>query len=417
MFKNSKGFSLVQVLVASGMMGGLTLVLLQFIKNTNDVQASTQAKSEEMELRTSIRMILDDERYCRVSIAGNGVSGFPTVPVTFKKQNVDDSATEGLDISLYYSNQTGDTRTLKKFNGANNPGTSDRSNFGKLIIKSIKLIMNNSVTPGPNYADKASHSDIGVLRAIVTRKTSMTTSRDSILDFDVIVGMATGQSPQTPGVTKLLSCTRKKDNEEKKDNYGYPSKCSIVFSHSDNGSPYRSTTLDMDSGGLVGLRMRGNVNNDDIFRFAPNCTSGGEEIDDYFHACTFSFGWKDVTDNANLVNTSPASSKSTLFGGTISQQLGGDVNYDDSFYYKMSCPNGSNSDLNTYVKKKCQICFAQGDQWRTSPANITCKKIQDPMDFSWGRVVVDGDVNADDAFFLGFFCEGEFSPIIKTITY
>lgn len=400
-------------------MGGLTLAFMQFVKNTNDVQANTQSKSEEMELRNSIRMILDDERYCRVSMAGNGVSGSPINPVTFKKQNVDDPATEGLDIALYISNQAGDLRTLKKFNGANNPGTNDKSKVGKLIIKTMKLILNNPVIPGPNYPDQAGHSDIGILRLVVERKTSLSSSRDTIIDFDVNVGMATGQSPQTTGVTKLLSCTRKKDDDsDKKDNFGYPETCSMTFSHSDNGGPYRSTVLSMDSGGLAAIRMRGDVNGDDRFQISSSCGSS-KEIDTYFSNCTIGFGWKDSTNNGSATNAVPNATKAynANFGSSITLQTGGDVNEDDSFYYRIACPNGSNSDLNTYVKKKCQICFAQGDQWRTSPDNITCKKVQDSFDSSWGRLVVNGNVNADDVMFLGFFCEGEFSPLIKTITY
>lgn len=398
-------------------MSGLSVMFMNFVKNTNDVQASVQAKSEEMELRTSIRMILDDERYCRVSMAGNGVSGSPVTPVTFKKQNVDDIASEGLDIALYFSNQSGDTRSLKKFNGANNPGTNDKSKYGKLTIKSMKLIMNNTVLPGPNYPDQAGHSDIGILRAVVSRKTSLTTSKDTILDFDVVVGMATGQSPQTSGVTKLLTCTRKKD-EEKKDNYGYPESCAMEFSHNDNGGPIRTVILNMDSGGLAGIRLSGNVNNDDVFRLYTHC-SGGTEIDDYFKKCSIGFGWKDSTNNNNAGNALPAAGKNTtaLVGTVIPLQTGGDVNADDSFYYRIVCPPGTNSDLDKYVKKKCSMCFAQADQYRMSPDNITCKKVQDTFDSSWGRTVVNGDVNADDAFFIGFYCEGEFSPTIKKFTY
>lgn len=418
MFKNDKGFSLVQIMVAAGMLGGLSLAFLQLVKNTNDVQVSAKSKSEEMEFRTSIRMILDNEKFCRVSIAGDGPSGVPASPVTFKKQTADDLATEGIDVSLYYSNQAGDARTLKKFNGANNPGTNDKSQIGSLTIKSIKLVMNNPITPGPNYPDNPNHSDIGVLRMVVSRKTSLTTTKDTIMDFDLIVAMATGQSPQTPGVTKLISCTRKKDDEEDK-SYTYPKSCTMTLSHSDSGAPYRSVTLNMDSGGMVGLRMRGNVDNNDTFRISSNCSSTSDEMDSYFSNCSIGFGWKDVTDNANVSNAFPTAGKNylSLFGSTISLQTGGDVNQDDSFYYKIACPNGTDDDLNKYVKNKCQICFAQGDQWRTSPANITCKKVQDQSDTTWGRTVVDGDVNGDDAFFLGFFCEGEFSPIIKDWNY
>jgi hypothetical protein len=205
MIRNENGFSLAQVIVAAGLLGGLSLVFMQLMKNMGQAQNFAQSKSDEIELKSSIRMILDDERFCRVSLAGNGVSGSPSSPVIFEKQNIDED-NEGLDIALYLSNQAGDARTLKKFNGENNPDANDKSKFGKLTIKTLKLIMNNGI--GSNYSDSVGHSDVGILRAIVEKKVSNTQNREITIDFDINVGMSTGQSPENSGETRILSCSK-----------------------------------------------------------------------------------------------------------------------------------------------------------------------------------------------------------------
>lgn len=208
MIKNENGISLVQVLIAAGLLGVLSLVLMQLMKNFNDSQSFAQSKSDELDLKNSIRMILNDEKFCRVSFAGEGPSGNPTNPVTFKKKNIDQD-NEGLDVSLYFSNQSGDQRTIKKFNGANNPGTDDKSLFGNLKIKSMKLIMNNG--SGSNYNNAPLHHDIGVLRLIIEKKISTDKKREMTMDFDINLSLSTGQSPESNKETRILSCLGSQD--------------------------------------------------------------------------------------------------------------------------------------------------------------------------------------------------------------
>lgn len=129
MIKNEEGFTIAQVLIAAGLMGALTLVFMNLMKNMNQAQSFAQSSADEIELRSTIRMILDEEKYCRVSLAGDGPVGSPSSPVVFEKEDIDEDS-EGLDISLYLANQDGDARTTKKLNGKNNPGAQDKSKFG-----------------------------------------------------------------------------------------------------------------------------------------------------------------------------------------------------------------------------------------------------------------------------------------------
>lgn len=201
MFRCKKGFTLAEIMVAAGLLGVLSLAFLQLTKNIGDVQSSSTAKADEMELETSIRLLLNDDRHCRVSLAGNGPIGSPDNPVTFYKQDIDEEQSEGLDVALYLSNQSGDLRLTKKFNGANFPEDSDQSKYGKLTIDSISLIMNNG--NGFNYDESTSHQDIGLIRVIIDKKIASDKSRKIPIDFSVNIRMATNNS----GLSTILSCS------------------------------------------------------------------------------------------------------------------------------------------------------------------------------------------------------------------
>ncbi len=418
MLKNNKGFTLVQVIVVAGLMGVLSLAFMQMTKNMSDQQNFAESKNDELELKSSIHLLLNDKRHCRVSLAGNGEKGNPENPVIFKKSE-NDNETEGIDISLYNSNIEGTSRTLKKFNGANNPGDNDKSKFGKLTIKSMKLIFNNPDADGAlnwDYEDSSSINDVAILRVVIEKKITATTVREMVEDYNLVVNLSSGQTPESSGESRILSC-HKEFLESEKENFSYPSSCSMTLSHSDNGGAFRSAVLDMNSGGFAAIRLRGDVNSDDRFRLSGNCGTGNE-IDSYLQQCQLGFGWRDVTDNGSIVNHSPLPSKqyNFSFNSSATLQVSGDVNEDDSFYYRLRCPNGTSSELDDYMKEKCSICMGHTDMWYSSPEKASCKKIQSTSDSSWGRIMTSGDVGSDDALFIGFFCEGEYSPIIKKWT-
>lgn len=193
------GFSLTSVLVTMGLLGMVSLGVMQVSKNIGDVQTSASSKSDELELNNSIRLLLNEERFCRVSLAGNGPKGTPTTPVVFQKSNIDQD-TEGLDVALFLSDQAGVNRSLKKFNGANNPAGNDKSQVHGIKITSLKLIMNNGT--GSNYADSPLHSDIGIIRMMGQKRISSTKTRDFKVDFDVRMDLST-----TGGNTTILGCS------------------------------------------------------------------------------------------------------------------------------------------------------------------------------------------------------------------
>lgn len=405
---NNKGFSLVSVMVAAGLLGGLAIGVMQLFENINKGQNFAQSIADELDLRSEVNLILGNEKHCRISLAGEGDKGSPTTPVTFSKSNIDD-ATEGLDIELFLANQDGNARTLKKLSSSD----VSKNKFGKLEINSVKLIMSNPTTPaGEDYLESTGHNDVGEIVVTFTKKLTSSTDRQLKISFPVNVGMMTNSSRETT----ILSCSKEVESDQ--GNYTYPQSCSLTLSHRDNGGAWRSSTTNLNSGGFAAVRLRGDVNGDDDFRITGSCGSG-DELSSYFSGCELGLGWRDSTDTGNPVVANPLATKTSTssFNGSVQINTDGDVNADDSFYYRVRCPSGADINLNDYVKRKCIICMGHTDRWYSSPEKASCKKVQDISDNSWGRIMTSGDVGADDALFLGFFCEGEFAPIIKSWSY
>ena len=193
---NKKGFTLVQVLIAAGLIGGLSLALMQLMDNTQQAGIIASSNSEEIELKTFARSILNKEKFCRVSFAGDGPAGSPSSPVVFNKDDNDED-NEGLDVELFYSNQAGTLRSAKKLSGTD-PAANK---YGKIRINSIKLIFDNGT--GFDYSPAAQHSDIALLKIEYSKKASRKKWRNLKHYLPVSVGLSTNAS----GDTTILSCS------------------------------------------------------------------------------------------------------------------------------------------------------------------------------------------------------------------
>lgn len=167
------------------------------MKNIGQGQNFAKTSADEIELRTEIRLLLDEERFCRMSLAGNGPFGTPTTPVTFQKTNIDEDH-EGLDVELWLSNPQGTARTNKKFSATD----TSKNTYGKLRITSMKLIMNNGT--GSNYPANPFLLDFGELRVNVEKSVSETQKRTVPMTFPIMMGLSTDAS----GNTTIISCSR-----------------------------------------------------------------------------------------------------------------------------------------------------------------------------------------------------------------
>ena len=52
---NQVGFTLIQVVVAIGLLGGVALVFMQLMKNMGQAQSMVKTVADEIELKTEIR--------------------------------------------------------------------------------------------------------------------------------------------------------------------------------------------------------------------------------------------------------------------------------------------------------------------------------------------------------------------------
>ncbi|MBT4791966.1 MAG: hypothetical protein HON90_10375 [Halobacteriovoraceae bacterium] len=194
-------------MIAVGLLGGLSLALMQVMKNVNDGQSRTAFISDEAELSISINMILDNANYCKMSLSG----------MTFEKKDIDfggdkveksssyTKISEGLNVELWYSNIAGDTKTTKMFNGADNIVGDDRSQFGKLKIKSMKLVMFNGPTGCllDNYC-LGDANESGQIVVLYDKKINSSQTRPTIKTFPLNLGFTTDGF----GVTTIKSCSR-----------------------------------------------------------------------------------------------------------------------------------------------------------------------------------------------------------------
>ena len=204
MFKNRNGFSLLQVVIASGILGGMAVVVMKLMSNMAQINTTSASKTDEIAFRSAVQILLQAQKHCRVSVAGDGTYGSPTNPVTFRKSDIDEDD-EGLPIALYYANQDGTARLTKMFNGRDdNPGGEDKSVVGKLVLKSMKLHMNNGT--GFDYTDMPVFTDPGVIRVIADKQIQAGKSREVTFDFNVNVVLTTGQPPEASGESRIISC-------------------------------------------------------------------------------------------------------------------------------------------------------------------------------------------------------------------
>lgn len=408
--------------MGAAIMGGLSLGFMKLTQNGVEGNKRVESSSQIEELRKEMLGFLSNRDACENTFAlyqnfsdvvGGGVKNFPslrdknntirfTAPTTFsggtklKSFNVRsyNSATQTAKLEINFEYMLNSKKVIQK-------------------LKMIDLLL--ELDGGNNLLSCVAMAGV---QNIDPKQLC-----DTVVGFD-----STGESYFQAGECQFAKASCEKLNKSwdtttntcnlDGEKFSYPQSCSMTFAHSDNGGTYRSATLNMSSGGLIGVRLRGEVNDDDRFMLSSSCGTG-DKLSAYIKNCSIGFGWKDNTDDNSSAHALPLSTKAydALVGSSIVLLTGGTVNNDDSFYIRMRCPNGSDTDLNTYVKENCQICFGQSDYWLTTPTQIACKKVQNQTDSSWARVMISGIGDAADTFFLGFFCKGEYSPDVKQWSY
>lgn len=137
---NQSGLGIVQVLIATAMLGALSLGVMQVSKNMTDVNRNANSSLDFLMLKEEIYSIINDPNDCSNSI-NDGIE--------FKKSDIDDKETEGRNIELYLS-KLDKTRGKKRFSASD----SDYSKYGNIKIKKIKMVLDTPTgTPGGDYPE------------------------------------------------------------------------------------------------------------------------------------------------------------------------------------------------------------------------------------------------------------------------
>jgi prepilin-type N-terminal cleavage/methylation domain-containing protein len=71
--KNAKGFTLVEIIIAVGLMAGLSMVAMQMMKTQTTSSASISAKMDEMEIKRNIILTLQDSIACKTTFAQKNI--------------------------------------------------------------------------------------------------------------------------------------------------------------------------------------------------------------------------------------------------------------------------------------------------------------------------------------------------------
>jgi hypothetical protein len=180
-FFNSKGFSLVSVMVAASLAGGVALVVMKLSENMKGIENRSAGVLDSREILTEIRSILENEKNCKLSLRkADGQA------LTFQK-----SQNEELPIELWIANAEGTERTLRKF--------YDGAELGRASVSSIRLLMNND--PLADYPEGVS-SDMGVIKVSYTfqGQGQKTLIRDYLINVDI--------KTDSSGISTILGCER-----------------------------------------------------------------------------------------------------------------------------------------------------------------------------------------------------------------
>ena len=78
LINNRRGMSIVGVLVAAGMMGGLALFLADMTKRQHESQKKAESGAEAVSLQQTVSSLLNDGKACGETLKGANISGIPS---------------------------------------------------------------------------------------------------------------------------------------------------------------------------------------------------------------------------------------------------------------------------------------------------------------------------------------------------
>ncbi len=147
-----KGMSLVGVVMAAGLLGLVSLGVMRLSSNMQFIQTQATGSMDETTLNLQASTLLGPGKHCRLNFAGKDSAGNIVADVkSFQKSQIDEpeNPSEGLELELYLASPDGNALGRKVLSSSDN----EVNRHGTLAIKSIKLYMDEPVSPGPDYPD------------------------------------------------------------------------------------------------------------------------------------------------------------------------------------------------------------------------------------------------------------------------
>ena len=180
--KNVHGFSVIGVMVAAGMMGGLSLAVSHIIKQINDGKRETQHVQDQFRVQREISLLLANRNHCTMSLHKIKDANNMDVTTRFEKLNVDEFH-EAFDVELYTSDQAGNARSARVFY----PGKK----IGKWTLTWLRMMLDASTG---NHTPNQTNEDTGDIIVAITKRVDGKDFTKNI-KFPIKVKVTTGPLP------------------------------------------------------------------------------------------------------------------------------------------------------------------------------------------------------------------------------
>lgn len=178
---NKKGFSLLEIMIAIAMLGGISLGVMQMLKSMQKGQVDTQNFTDYTSIAQESSFLLNDLNSCKASLAGT----------TFHGSTIKSSAITG--IQLWSADQAGARSQKKFYSGAN---------FGKVTIDTISFNMPD-YTATSDWSVGTNQTFTGLITISSKKKSMGHESTDKLITKSINVTFNTDAS----GQSTITSCS------------------------------------------------------------------------------------------------------------------------------------------------------------------------------------------------------------------
>jgi hypothetical protein len=169
--QNANGFSLISILVAASLLGGLSMVVMEIGKQSTKSTAKMNFDTEVSQITNEINGILSDPTSCKNTVAQSSVTSIikniPSNPTAVNKYDINQGpyGNGSVKIASYVLNLTGADAPNLQINFQNKAILKNQSGSNSIVTKIVKL----DVTP----ASAAVFGDITSCRSVSTATDTM----------------------------------------------------------------------------------------------------------------------------------------------------------------------------------------------------------------------------------------------------